>query len=70
MQQLIYLNLLMLIQLLFVLKLETAKCLNCFIPDLRIVVCKIRENRLTHELENVKTRLNFIEAKMLQSSQS
>ena len=55
MQKFVDLNLLMLIQLLFVLELQTAECLNCFISDLWIVVCKVREYRLTHELQNVKT---------------
>jgi len=64
MQQFIYLDLLMLVQLLFVLKLKTTKCLNCFVSDLWIVICKIRKYRFTHELQNIKTWLYLIKTKM------
>lgn len=55
----------MLIQLLFVLKLETAKSLYCFVPDLRIISSEIRKNRLTHELQDVETGLYLVKTEVL-----
>jgi hypothetical protein len=65
-KELVYLDFLLGVQFLFVLKLEAAERLHSLVSNLRILIEQVWEHALAHELQDVEIRFNLIEPEGVQ----